>query len=93
MMLAAQAQIDKDYVQAADYYKRTIRANRKYMDAYIQLAAIYAETNVTMARKVLKDCLNVKSRYKPALKALADTYRKSQPEVAKKYDELINTIK
>ncbi|MGE5427943.1 MAG: tetratricopeptide repeat protein [Methylococcaceae bacterium] len=93
MMLAAQAQIDKDYVQAADYYKRTISANRKYMDAYVQLAAIYAETNVTMARKVLKDCLNVKSRYKPALKALADTYRKSQPEVARKYDELINTIK
>jgi tetratricopeptide (TPR) repeat protein len=93
MMLAAQAQIDKDYVQAADYYKKTIRANRKYLDAYVQLAAIYAETNVTMARKVLKDCLNVKSRYKPALRALADTYRKSQPEVAKKYDELINTIK
>jgi tetratricopeptide (TPR) repeat protein len=93
MMLAGQAQIDHDYVLAAGYYKKTIRANRKYLDAYVQLAGLYAETNVKMARKVLKDCLNVKSRYKPALKALADTYRKSQPDVARKYDQLINSIK
>lgn len=93
MMLAAQAQIENDYVLAAEYYKKTIRANRKYLDAYVRLAGIYAETDVTMARKVLKDCLNINSRYKPALKALADTYRKSQPDVARKYDQLINTIK
>ncbi|MGE5393385.1 MAG: hypothetical protein ACM3P1_01510 [Candidatus Saccharibacteria bacterium] len=93
MMLAAQARIENDYVLAAEYYKKTIRANRKYLDAYVQLADLYAETNVTLARKVLKDCLNVKSRYKPALKALANTYRKTQPDVARKYDELINAIK
>lgn len=93
MMLAAQAQIENDYVLAANYYKKTIRANRKYLDAYVQLAGLYAETNVDMARKVLKDCLNVNSRYKPALKALADTYRKSKPDVARKYDQLINAIK
>ena len=93
MMMAAQGQIDNDYVLATSYYKKAIRANRKYLDAYVRLAGLYAETNVAMARKVLKDCLKVKSRYKPALKALADTYRKSQPEVARKYDQLINTIK
>lgn len=93
MMLAAQAQIENDYVLAANYYKKTIRANRKYLDAYVQLAGLYTETNVELARKVLKDCLNVNSRYKPALKALANTYRKSKPEVARKYDQLINAIK
>jgi hypothetical protein len=68
-------------------------ANRKYLDAYVKLASIYSETNVELARKVLKDCLRVSSRYKPALQALADTYRESAPEVAEKYDELINTLK
>jgi len=45
-----------------------------------------------MARKVLKDCLKINSRYKPALQALADTYRESEPEKAKKYDQLINSL-
>lgn len=93
MMLAEQAIRDNDDTLAASYYKKVIRANRKYLEAYVQLAGIYSETNVAMARKVLKDCLKVKSRYKPALKAMADTYRKSQPEVARKYDQLINSIK
>jgi hypothetical protein len=31
-------------------------------------------------------------RYKPAIVALADTYRESDPEIAKKYDELANSV-
>lgn len=93
MMLGAQALIGHDSMKAAAYFRKAIVANRKYLDAYVQLAEIYAETNVNMARKVLRDCLKINSLYKPALKALADTYRKSAPEVAKKYDELINTLK
>jgi hypothetical protein len=31
-------------------------------------------------------------RYKPAIIALAETYRSSDPDIAKKYDELANTI-
>ena len=93
MMLGAQALIEHDLVKAATYFKKVIVANRKYLDAYVQLAAIYSETNVELARKVLRDCLRINSRYKPALKALADTFRKSAPEVARKYDELINTLK
>lgn len=93
MMLGVQALISDEKEKAASFFKKVIAANRKYMDAYIQLAAIYSETNVDLSRKVLKDCLKVHSCYKPAIQALADTYRKSAPEVARKYDELINTLK
>lgn len=93
VMLGAQALTEGETTKAANYYKKAIRANRKYFDAYVQLAGIYTETNVDRARKILKDCLRVNSKYKPALRALAETYRKTAPEVAKKYDELINTLK
>ena len=78
--------------KAADFYERTIRANRKYYGAYPKLAGIYAETNVLKARRILKDCLKLNSRYKPALEALADTYRKSNPEIARKYDEMSQKV-
>jgi len=93
MMLGTQALIVNDTVKAAACFRKAIAANRKYFEAYVQLAAIYSETNVNMARKILKDCLKINTRYEPALRALADTYRKSAPKVAKKYDELINTLK
>lgn len=93
MMLGAQALIKHDKVKAADYFRKVIVANRKYMEAYVQLAAIYDETNVELARKILKDGLKITPRYKPALQALARSYRKTAPEVAKKYDELLNTLK
>ena len=84
MMLGAQELIGNDKVKAAIYFRKVIEVNRKYFDAYVQLAAIYTNTNVDLARKVLKDCLNINSRYQPAIQALADTYRKSAPRVAKK---------
>jgi tetratricopeptide (TPR) repeat protein len=93
MMLGDQALIEYDKVKAAGYFRKVIIANRKYMDAYVQLAAIYCETNVDLARKILKDGLKINPRYKPALQALANTYRRTAPEVAKKYDELMNTLK
>ena len=93
IMLGNQALIENNREKAADYFKKAIAANRKYFDAYVRLAAVYAETNIDQARKVLKDCLKMNSRYKPALQALADSYRDSKPEVAKKYDKIINGIK
>jgi hypothetical protein len=30
--------------------------------------------------------------YRPAIVALADTYRQSDPDIARKYDDLANTI-
>ncbi len=83
----------KDAEKAAGYFRKVIEVNRKYFSAYTKLAGIYTETNMVVARKVLKDCLKINSRYKPALQALADSYRKSAPEVAKKYDKIINTLK
>jgi len=93
MMLGAQALILNDKEKAASCFRKVIGVNRKYFDAYVQLSAIYTNTNVDLARKILKDCLKFNSRYKPALRALADTYRKSAPDVEEKYDELIDTLK
>jgi tetratricopeptide (TPR) repeat protein len=93
MMLGNRALMCNEDEQAAAYFKKTIVANRKYLDAYVQLAGVYAKTNVDKARSVLKDCLKINSRYKPALQSLADSYRKTEPDVARKYDTLINRIK
>ena len=79
--------------EAASYYQKAIQANRKYFEIYTKLAGIYAETNAVKARKVLRDCLKLNSKYKPALEAMAKTYRKTDPEIARKYDELIDKIK
>lgn len=83
----------KDPAKAANFYKKAIAANRKYINAYPKLAGIYAETNVFDARKVLREGLRFNPKYKPAIQALADTYRKTNPEIARKYDELINKLK
>ncbi|MEI8114867.1 MAG: hypothetical protein WCI54_14620 [Bacteroidia bacterium] len=78
---------------AASYYQKAIQSNRKYFDVYPKLAGIYAETNVLKARKVLRDCLKLNSKYKPALEALAETYRKTDSAIARKYDEIIDKLK
>ncbi len=78
---------------AASYYQKAIQSNRKYFDVYPKLAGIYTETNVSEARKVLRDCLKLNSKYKPALEALAETYRKTDSAIARKYDEIIDKLK
>ena len=83
----------QDTLTATGYYEQAIRSNRKYFGTYIKLAELYTETNADKARKVLRDCLKINSRYKPALSALAETYRKTAPEIARKYDELIDKLK
>ena len=83
----------RDTATAADYYKKAIDANRKYLSVYPKLAGIYAETNVDAARKLLHDCLKLNARYKPALKLLAETYRETDPEKANKYEKMINKLK
>ena len=79
--------------EAISYYDRVIKANRKYFEAYVGLADLLIETDVIRARKLLTTCLEMSPRYKPAIVALADTYRQSNPDIAKKYDELAKTIK
>ena len=78
---------------AASYYQKAIQSNRKYFAVYPKLAGIYTETNVSEARKVLRDCLKLNSKYKPALEALAETYRKTDSAIARKYDEIIDKLK
>ncbi len=78
--------------EAVDYYKKLIGINRKYFEAYIELAKLLAGEDMKEARSLLRQCLTINPRYKPAISALADTYRETDPEVAEKYDELLKTI-
>jgi tetratricopeptide (TPR) repeat protein len=79
--------------EAIMYYERIIKANRKYFEAYVGLSELLADKDIMMARSLLRTCLTMSPRYRPAIVAMADTYRKSDPGIAKKYDELADTIK
>jgi hypothetical protein len=83
----------KDTVEAINYYKSVIKANRKYFQAYVEAARLLTGTDIDKARVMLKDCLSIYPGYKPAITALADTYRTTNPEIARKYDEIASTIK
>ena len=77
---------------ASGYYRKLININRKYTDAYVELAEIIAERDVLEARQLLRDCLTISPSYKPAIRTLADTYRESDPDIAEKYDKLLETL-
>ena len=79
--------------EALGYYERVINANRKYFEAYVLIAELQMVKNVERSRSLLRTCLTMNPGYKPAITALADTYRKSDPEIAKKYDDLVKAIK
>jgi tetratricopeptide (TPR) repeat protein len=82
-----------DVENAIGYYEKVIKVNRKYFEAYVGLSELVAEDDVIRSRDLLRTCLKMNPLFKPAIVALADTYRDSDPEIAKKYDELANTIK
>jgi tetratricopeptide (TPR) repeat protein len=77
---------------AIRYYERVIEADRKYFEAYVGISELLEDKDILRARTLLTTCLNMNPRYKPAIIALADTYRNSNPDIAKKYDDLANTI-
>ena len=79
--------------EAIMYYEKLIKANRKYFEAYVELSELLIDRDMMKARDLLRTCLRMNPRYKPAIVALADTYRTSDPDIAKKYDELANSIK
>jgi len=79
--------------EAIMYYQRLIKADRKYFEAYTGLSELLVDTDIIKARALLRTCLTMSPQYKPAIVALADTYRISNPDIAKKYDELANSIK
>ena len=75
--------------KATVLYKQVIGLNRKYFDAYPPLAKILVERKeLKEARTLLKSCLTMQPGFKAAYAGLADSYRESDPEVAKKYDSL-----
>jgi tetratricopeptide (TPR) repeat protein len=78
---------------ALNYYDRVIRTNRKYFQAYVESAKLVAENDLPEARALLKECLRMNPKYKPAISGLADTYRETDPDIAKKYDEMAANIK
>ena len=79
--------------EAVAYYEKVITTNRKYFEAYVELSKLIVKKDIIKARDLLSICLNINPHFKPAIIALADTYRISDPEIAKKYDDLANTIK
>jgi hypothetical protein len=82
----------KDTATAEKQFRELININRKYFDAYVELAKLVSVKDTWEARQILRSCISIKPDFNPAIKALADTYRKSDPEVAAKYDKLANTI-
>jgi tetratricopeptide (TPR) repeat protein len=82
-----------DTLNATRYYESSIRANRKFVTSYVKLANIFMRTDIQKSRSLLLTCFRINPRYKTAVKALANSYRNSNPGIAKKYDELAKTLK
>jgi tetratricopeptide (TPR) repeat protein len=93
MYLGNIAMVQNKPDDAIRYYERVIGTNRKYFEAYIRLSELFIDNDLMRARALLRTCLTMSPRYKPAILALADAYRKTNPDIAKKYDDLARTIK
>lgn len=86
------AKAGNNYEKAIMYYEKLISSNRKYFEAYVELSELLVETDIVRARQLLRTCLTLNPKFKPAVTALADSYRNSDPEIAKKYDEWARSI-
>ncbi|NLN29828.1 MAG: hypothetical protein GX158_01105 [Bacteroidales bacterium] len=94
MYLGNIAKFRQNADEAITYYERLIDYNRKYFQAYVEMAELYSgRDDKPQARKLLRDCLRLNPRYRPAIIALADTYMEENPERAKRYYEMAETIK
>jgi tetratricopeptide (TPR) repeat protein len=78
--------------EAIMYYERVINANVKYLEAYVSLSGLLVDNDLMRARSLLRICLTKNPGYKPAIVALADSYRSKNPEIAKKYYDLADSI-
>lgn len=92
MYLGNIARTENKTEEAIEYYDKLIRLNRKYFEAYVAESELLIDRDLIRARSLLRTCLNISPYYKPAISALADTYRKTDPDIAKKYDELAGKI-
>jgi len=78
--------------EAIAYYEKVIKADRKYFEAYVSLAKLLVDRDIVRSRELLRNCLVLNPVYKEAIVMLAETYRISNPDIARKYDELANSI-
>jgi tetratricopeptide (TPR) repeat protein len=78
--------------EAIGLYEKVIASDRKYFEAYVELAKLLDGIDQGRAREILRNCLRVNPHYGPAIRQLAETYRNSDPEVARKYDELLKSL-
>ncbi len=93
MYLGNRSVSEKRLCEAEKYYKRLISVNRKYYDAYISMAKIVSVNDLTRARELLRKCLFMNPGFRPAIIALGDTYRESDPDIAEKYYKLAKSVK
>ena len=93
MYLGNIAKAENDTGTAIKYYRRLIDYNRKYFQAYVELSGLYVPGDLQKARSLLRECLKINPRYRPAIIALADTYRDSDPDIADKFYKMADTIK
>ena len=92
LMLLGNIAVKQNKVEEAiRYYETLLGYNRKYFDAYVAWAKLLKDRDVVKARELLKTCLKLSPGYKSAIRVLADSYRESDPEVAKRYDRLLNS--
>ena len=78
---------------AIEYYERLLSYNRKYFQAYVELSGLYIRDDLQKARWLLRECLKLNPGYRPAIIALGDTYRNSNPDIADKIYKMADTIK
>ncbi len=93
MYLGNIAKVGDNMEVAAMYYERLINYNRKYFQAYVELAGLYTGKDNKKSRNLLRKCLKMNPEYKPAIIALADTYINEDPEKAERYYKIADTIK
>jgi tetratricopeptide (TPR) repeat protein len=78
--------------EAAGWYRKTIECNRKYLEAYVALSAVLTDDEPEAAREALRESLKINPGYKPALRAMAESYRETRPDIAEKYDRIADSI-
>lgn len=83
---------DGDLQTAKNYFEHLITINPKFFSGYVELAKIYELTQPERARELLKTCLRIHPRYEPAVRALAETYQETHPEIVDKYREYLNSF-
>ncbi|HPC98120.1 MAG TPA: hypothetical protein PL040_04045 [Bacteroidales bacterium] len=79
--------------RAGGYFRRLIEFNRKYSEAYVELARLAGRKDPAGARSILRQCLRVNPAYRPAVEALAELCRESDPVMAGKYDSIAKKLK